>query len=81
MTHAHDEEEGPPDEGEEFVIPDDLSGLADELGDELDDERDDKVVDEVADEPVDLEVQLARADGRPATPAGGVPQLQAPGRP
>ncbi len=52
MTHAHDEEEGPPDEGEEIVVPDDLSELDGELADE--------VVDEVAaDEPVDLEVQLA----------------------
>ncbi len=52
MTHAHDEEEGPPDEGEEIVVPDDLSELDGDLADE--------VVDEVvADEPVDLEVQLA----------------------
>ena len=47
MTHAHDDDEqaqGPPDEGEEIVIPDDLSGLEEEP---------------IAEEPVDPETQLA----------------------
>jgi molecular chaperone GrpE len=47
VTHAHGEEQGPPDEGEEIVIPDDLSEL------------DEEVADEVVAEPVDLETQLA----------------------
>jgi molecular chaperone GrpE len=34
VTHAHDEEEGPPDEGEEFVVPDDLSELEEEVDEE-----------------------------------------------
>jgi molecular chaperone GrpE len=48
VTHAHDDENGPPDEGAEFVVPDDLSGLDDEPVDEP-----------LAEEPVDPETQLA----------------------
>jgi molecular chaperone GrpE len=51
VTHAHDDN-GPPDEGEEFVVPDDLSGLDEEAVDE-------PLEEPVDEEPVDVETQLA----------------------